>query len=98
MKNIVTLKTLYKRDTTGKVRMWQVEYGESDNLAGTRTISGLVDGQKVTSEWNMSSPKNTSENYVQQIQNHYSVNFQLFVLVNLDPYNLDIFFLIPLDL
>lgn len=58
MKTIIALKTLYKRDTTGKVRMWQVEYGDNVTEAGIRTISGLVDGQKVTSEWNISQPKN----------------------------------------
>tara|TARA_B110001454_G_scaffold197675_1_gene201314 strand:- start:478 stop:1611 length:1134 start_codon:yes stop_codon:yes gene_type:complete len=65
MKNIIKLQTLFKRDTTGRIRMWEVEYAETDiagsnrhSSAGTRTISGLVDGEKVTSDWNMSSPKN----------------------------------------
>ena len=58
MKTIIALKTLYKRDTSGKVRMWQVEYGDNVTEAGIRTISGLVDGQRVTSEWNISIPKN----------------------------------------
>mgnify|MGYP003640470879 CR=1 FL=1 len=65
MKDIVKLKPLYKRDTKGKVRVWEVEYGETDIAgsnrhysAGTRTISGIVDGKKVTSGWNMSEPKN----------------------------------------
>lgn len=57
MKNIVTLETLFKRDTTGKIRMWEVEYAEVDGSAGTRTISGTVDGEKVTSDWNLSTPK-----------------------------------------
>ena len=55
MKDIVKLKPLYKRDTKGKVRIWEVEYAETDiagsnrhSSAGTRTISGLVDGKKVT--------------------------------------------------
>ncbi len=30
----------------------------NDNEAGIRTISGLVDGQKVTSEWNLTEAKN----------------------------------------
>ena len=59
LENIVKLDTLFKRDTKSKVRMWEVEYGQGPRLlAGTRTISGLVDGAKVTSEWNMSAPKN----------------------------------------
>ena len=65
MKNLIKLPTLFKRDTTGKIRIWEVEYAETDvsgsemhNSAGTRTISGLEYGLKVTSDWNMSSPKN----------------------------------------
>ena len=68
MKNIIKLPTLFKRDTTGKIRIWEVEYAETDvsgsemhNSAGTRTISGLEYGQKVTSDWNMSSPKNVGK-------------------------------------
>ena len=70
MKNIIKLPTLFKRDTTGKIRMWEVEYAEGiliglevtdQGSAGTRTISGLVDGQKVTSEWNLSTPKNVGK-------------------------------------
>ena len=57
MENIVSLPTLYKRDTKGKVREWTVQYSLDDE-AGTRTISGLVDGQKVTSNWNISIAKN----------------------------------------
>ena len=45
MQNITKLPTLFKRDTTGKIRMWEVEYGEENGSAGTRTISGLTDGQ-----------------------------------------------------
>jgi len=68
MKNLIKLPTLFKRDTTGKIRIWEVEYAETDvsgsemhNSAGTRTISGLEYGQKVTSDWNMSSPKNVGK-------------------------------------
>ena len=57
MENIVSLPTLYKRDTKGKVREWTVQYS-LDDVAGVRAISGLVDGQKVTSEWNISLAKN----------------------------------------
>ena len=59
MENITTFQTLYKRDTKGKIRTWIVETGEGPRLLpGTRTISGTADGAKVTSEWNMSAPKN----------------------------------------
>lgn len=59
MKNIQALPELFKRDTKGKVRSWIVEYGwDDEDRAGIRTISGLVDGKKVTSEWNLSEAKN----------------------------------------
>ena len=62
MNNIESLTSLYKRDTKGKIRIWTVQYGyDSDDVAGTRTIAGLVDGQKVTSEWNMSVAKNVGK-------------------------------------
>ena len=59
MQNIVSLDPLYKRDSKGKVRIWTMEVGfNSDDEAGIRTISGLVDGQKVTSAWNLTEAKN----------------------------------------
>ena len=59
MQNIQSLTELFKRDTKGKVRTWTVQYGwDSDDVAGIRTISGLVDGEKITSVWNMSAPTN----------------------------------------
>jgi len=62
MQNITSLASLYKRDTKGKLRIWTVEYGfDSDDVAGTRTIAGLIDGQKVTSEWNLSIAKNVGK-------------------------------------
>ena len=59
MQNIVSLNPLYKRDSKGKVRVWTMQVGyDNENVAGIRTISGLVDGQKVTSEWNLTEAKN----------------------------------------
>jgi DNA ligase-1 len=59
MKNIVSLKPLYKRDSKGKIRIWTVEVGyNNEGVAGIRSISGLVNGEKVTSVWNMSRAKN----------------------------------------
>ena len=59
MQNIVSLDPLYKRDSKGKVRIWTMEVGFNNNdEAGIRTISGLVDGQKVTSAWNLTEAKN----------------------------------------
>lgn len=59
MKNIESLAELFKRDTTGKVRTWTIQYGwDSDDVAGIRTIAGTVEGKKVTSEWNYTEGKN----------------------------------------
>lgn len=58
MQNIVSLPELFKRDTKGKVRTLTVQYGYSMESAGIRTISGLVDGKKITSVWNISHPTN----------------------------------------
>ena len=64
MDNITTLEPLYKRDSKGKLRIWEIQWGYTDDStvtdpkAGTRTVSGLVDGKKVTSGWNISEAKN----------------------------------------
>lgn len=46
--------TLYKRSVTGKVSTWYVEIDKN----AFRTVSGFLDGQKVTSEWTVCEPKN----------------------------------------
>jgi len=62
MKNVESLPTLYKRDSKGKIRVWQIEVGYSnDDYAGTRTVAGLESGKKVTSEWNLSEAKNVGK-------------------------------------
>ena len=59
MQNISSLSELFKRDTKGKVRTWTIQVGwDSDDIAGIRTISGLVDGKKITSVWNLTEAKN----------------------------------------
>jgi len=59
MQNVVSLPELFKRDTKGKVRSLIIQYGyDMDDQAGVRSISGLQDGKKITSVWNMSSPTN----------------------------------------
>lgn len=48
------MKTLYKKDSKGKTRVWSIEVlGDK-----YRTISGLIDGEKVTSGWTVATPKN----------------------------------------
>ena len=62
MKNIESLPELFKRDTKGKVRTWTIQYGwDDEDTAGIRTVSGLVDGKKVTSGWNISEAKNVGK-------------------------------------
>jgi len=59
MENIVALPELFKRDVTGRIRTWTIQVGyNSEDVAGIRAISGLVDGKKVTSEWNLTEAKN----------------------------------------
>ena len=59
MKNITSLLPLYKRDVTGGTRIWTVNTGwDNDDYAGTRTVTGLVDGKLTTSKWNLKEAKN----------------------------------------
>lgn len=51
------MKTLYKIDTKGKTRQWSIEVS-GDKY---RTISGLIDGEKVTSGWTVATPKNVGK-------------------------------------
>ena len=56
---IETGYTISKRDSKGKIRVWYCELGyDSEQSAGYRTIAGLSDGKKVTSEWTVCEPKN----------------------------------------
>jgi len=49
--------TLFTRDTLGNVRVWYME----QNGNKYRMVSGLADGQKVTSEWTIAEGKNTGK-------------------------------------
>lgn len=53
-----TYETLYKLDTSDNIRIWYMELGVDGDEAGYRTVSGLRDGQLVTSDWHMCEPKN----------------------------------------
>jgi DNA ligase 1 len=51
------MKKLYKKDSKGKTRIWAIEVlGDK-----YRTISGLIDGEKVTSAWTIATPKNVGK-------------------------------------
>ena len=49
-----TFDVIYSKDTLGNIRIWYME--QNDNKY--RTISGLSDGEKVTSEWSHAEAKN----------------------------------------
>lgn len=53
----MTYKKLYKKDTTGKIRVWYIEQS-ADKY---RIYSGLDDGRLVTSNWTIATPKNTGK-------------------------------------
>jgi DNA ligase-1 len=45
---------LYTRDSLGNIRVWYMEQ-DGDRY---RTVSGLLNGERVTSEWTLAKPKN----------------------------------------
>jgi DNA ligase 1 len=53
-----TSPVLFKRDTTGSIRQWYAEAGTNGSECGWRTIAGLQEGKKVTSEWKIVEEKN----------------------------------------
>lgn len=48
---------LYTRDSLGNVRVWYMEQ-QDDKY---RTVAGLVDGERVVSEWTLATPKNVGK-------------------------------------
>lgn len=58
MKTTFTSNTLYKVDSKGKIRTWHSEVGTDGTRWGVRSIAGLEDGKKVTSEWSYVDQKN----------------------------------------
>lgn len=69
------MKTLYCRDSMGRVRIWKME----QRGCWYRTISGLIDGEQVTTEWTVAKGKNTGrsnetsceEQATKEIENKY---------------------------
>jgi ATP-dependent DNA ligase len=47
-------ETLYSKDSSGRIRVWNME----QNNDKYRTVSGLTDGEKVTTEWTVAKSKN----------------------------------------
>lgn len=58
MKTVLSSETLYKLDSKGKTRAWYAETGTDGTRWAVRSIAGLEDGKKVTSEWNFVEQKN----------------------------------------
>ena len=48
---------LYTRDTIGNVRVWYMQQENNKH----RTVSGLLDGERVTSEWTITETKNSGK-------------------------------------
>ena len=56
---IFRLNTLYKRDSNGKVREYNIEWtGHGVSQPGYRTVAGIQGGKMVTSEWKYTEGKN----------------------------------------
>ena len=56
---IFRLNTLYKRDSNGKVREYNIEWtGHGVMQPGYRTVAGIQGGKMVTSEWKYTEGKN----------------------------------------
>jgi DNA ligase-1 len=79
---------LYTRDSLGNVRMWQMEQSNDKY----RTISGLLDGEKVTSDWTVCFAKNqgkknattASEQAAKEIEAKYKKQKKTGYFENLD--------------
>ena len=52
-----TYPKLYTRDTIGNIRVWYMDQ-DGDRY---RTVSGLENGERVTSEWTIAKPKNVGK-------------------------------------
>jgi len=51
------LDTLYKKTTTGATQSWEIQVSAN----GFRTISGQLDGKKITNKWTICQPKNVGK-------------------------------------
>ena len=58
---ITTYPKLYKRDTTGAIRVWYVELTGDDVEASYRTVSSKEGGQEVRSGWKLAEAKNVGK-------------------------------------
>jgi DNA ligase-1 len=59
MENIISFSPIFKIDSKGKTRIWSVCLGYDDSdIAAYQIISGIKDGNLVTSEWKYTQGKN----------------------------------------
>ena len=56
---ITTYPTIYKKTSTGATQIWYQEISEDGS--SFRTVSGQIDGKKVTSGWSLCEPKNVGK-------------------------------------
>ena len=61
MKSIKTYEPLYKIDTSENIRIWYMELGEGEGIAGYRTVAGIRGGNLVTSKWHECVSKNAGK-------------------------------------
>lgn len=61
------LNTIYKKDVTGSVRVWYAEIGDGPLEGHWRTVSGLLDGEKIASEWKFATPRSQFNSQEQAI-------------------------------
>lgn len=79
---------LYSRDTLGNIRVWYME--QQDNKY--RVVSGLKDGEKVTSEWTVTNAKNegkknattATEQATKEIEAKYKKQKKTFYFENIE--------------
>lgn len=76
MKTVLTSETLYKLDSKGKVRVWHAETGTDGTRWGLRSIAGLEDGKKVTSEWTFVEQKNVGRSNETSLEEQATLEMQ----------------------
>lgn len=76
MKIVLTSETLYKLDSKGKVRVWHAETGTDGTRWGLRSIAGLQDGKKVTSEWTFVEQKNVGRSNETSLEEQATAEMQ----------------------
>ena len=61
------LSKIYKKDVSGRVRVWWAEVGENENEGYWRTHSGTLNGEILTTEWRWCDPKSQPTSRLQSV-------------------------------